>query len=308
MSDFKLHILGCGSASPSKRHNPSCQVVDYRGTLMMIDCGEGSQIQMRRMGLSFARLRHIFISHLHGDHFLGLPGLLASMSLHDMAGDVHVYIFKEGADLLRRTMEVTMHAPACNIVIHEIRRERAVLLDTPALTVESFPLYHSGAAVGFIIKEKPKQPHLRGDMLEYHQVPTYRRAALKLGEDFVKPDGTVVPNAVFTLPPGPSLSYAYCSDTVASPRVAEAVRGVTTLYHEATYGDDKTRQAHDRGHSTARQAAEVAKAAGAGRLVIGHFSQSYRTDDELLAQAREVFPNTIAANEGMTIDLTTTAI
>ena len=308
MSDFNLHILGCGSASPSLRHHPACQVVEYRGTLMMIDCGEGSQLQMRRMGLSFSRLRHIFISHLHGDHLFGLPGLLSTMSMAQVTGDVHVYIFPQGAELVRRCLDVSMHASGMNVVWHELRRERATLLETSALTVECFPLFHYVPAVGFAVREKAKLPHLNGAMLEHHGVPQYMRAAIKAGADYARPDGVTVPNAALTLPPSPAYSYAYCSDTLADARVAASVAGVTTLYHEATYGDDRASMARPRGHSTARQAAEIARQAGAGRLVIGHFSHAYRDEEALTAQAREVFPRTMAAAEGMTIDLTSTEI
>lgn len=304
MSDFKVTILGCGSARPSLRHNPSSQVVQYGRNMFMIDCGEGTQVQMRRYKIPVGRVRHIFISHLHGDHFLGLPGLLSTMSLTDIDGQVHVYCFPEGIELLKHILEVTTHHTPLSVVFHPLSssaRER--IYEDENLVVESFPLYHYVASVGFLFREKPRRRPLRGDMLDFYNVPLYRRAAIKEGEDFVQPDGTVVPNSLLSLDPPSPRSYAYCSDTMRDTRVAEAVRGATVLYHEATYADDKTRQARDRGHSTARQAAEIALMAKVPTLVIGHYSQAYRDETLLLEQAREVFPNTLAAREGLTFDI-----
>lgn len=304
MSDFNVTILGCGSARPSLRHHPSSQVVQYGRNVFMIDCGEGSQMQMQRYKLPVGRLRHIFISHLHGDHFFGLPGLLSTLSLRDGESTVHVYCFAEGIDLLRRTLSLTSHNSGANIAYHALTPgAKETLYEDDALTIESFPLYHYTPAAGFIFREKPRSRRLIGDMLEYHQVPLYRRAAIKAGEDYVRDDGTVVPNDVLSMPPAEPRSYAYCSDTMRDTRVADAVRGVRTLYHEATYGDDKAALARERGHSTSRQAAEIAKMAGAGRLVIGHYSQSYHDITPLLVQAWETFPNTLGADEGMVIDL-----
>ncbi len=304
MPEFSIHILGCGSATPSLRHLPSCQVIDYRGALMMVDCGEGAQLSMRRRRIPFARLRHVFVSHLHGDHFLGLPGLLATLSLQDKSGDLHVHVFEEGAELLRHFMRVSTGEPTYEIV-YDILRDDAphTVLDTKALTVTSFPLHHRVPCVGFRFDEKPKPRHMRGDMAAYFGIPVSDIPAIKDGADWVRPGGEVIANGRLTLPPSPSRSYAYCSDTVYHPDTVEAVRGCDVLYHEATYADDKAALACQRGHSTARQAAMVARDAGVGQLVLGHYSKSYNNEDTLLAQAREIFPNTVAATEGMSIDM-----
>lgn len=303
MSKFSVNILGCGSATPSMRHLPSAQVVDFRDTLYMVDCGECAQLQMRRMRLRFSHLRHIFISHLHGDHFLGLPGLLSTLSLHECTGEVHVYMFAEGIELMRRMMKMLVHEPTVRIIYHEVDPAGGVVLDTDALTVEAFPLYHRVRCVGYIFREKPRPRPLRADMLEFFGVPVRERAAIKAGADFVTPDGRVIENARLTTDPGPSLSYAYCSDTVFDPRVAAAIAGVSTIYHEATYTDEFEALAAPRGHSTARQAGKTAAAAGARKLILGHFSKKYQDENTHLAQAREEFPNTIVAAEGMKIDI-----
>lgn len=304
MSEFTVQYLGCGSATPSLRHMPSCQVVDYRNSLMMIDCGEGAQLTMRRMRIHFARLRHVFVSHLHGDHFLGLPGLLSTLSLQDKGGDLHVHIFEQGEELLRHFMQVTTGEPAFDIIYDRLYADAPhVVLDTKALIVTSFPLHHRVPCVGFRFDEKPKARHLRGDMAAFFDIPISDIPAIKEGADWTAPDGRVIENERLTLPPSSSCSYAYCSDTIYHRDTVEAVRGVDVLYHEATYADDKENRARLHGHSTARQAAMVARDAGVGCLVLGHYSKSYTNEDALLVEAREIFPNTMAATEGLSIDI-----
>lgn len=303
MADFKVNILGCGSATPSLRHNPSCQVVDYRDKLMMIDCGEGSQLAMRKMKLKYSRLNNIFISHLHGDHCLGLPGLLSTMALHDIEGTVTVHTFEEGAEIFQRTIDFFCRERPYELKFNIIKPERAVVYEDKSLIVETFPLYHRVPCVGYIFREKPKLRHLNREMIDFYNVPIAMRHAVKEGEDFVLPDGTVVANERLTTPAQPSLSYAYCSDTVYNPLVAEAVKGCDVIYHEATYDDSKIEKAAQRGHSTAGQAAQIAVAAEAKRLIIGHYSKSYLDESVLLNDAARIFPNTIAATEGMTIDI-----
>lgn len=305
MAKFQINILGCGSATPSARHQPSCQVVDFRDKLFMIDCGEGAQSWFRRMGLKFSRLGHIFISHLHGDHVFGLPGLLSTMSLHDVRGTVTIHIFKEGADLLKSWMDFFNRQSSFEIIYDIIEPgERRVIYEDSGLTVETFPLYHRIPCTGFIFREKPKARHLRGDMVKFLGIPVSLLADIKNGADYVKPDGTVIPNDRLTTPPDPNVSYAYCSDTMYDKRVARDVAGVDTIYHEATYHSSLETTAQERGHSTALQAAMTARDAGVSRLIIGHFSKRYVNGEQpLLEEAVAVFPTTILANEGLRIDL-----
>lgn len=300
---MKIHILGCGSATPSLKHMPSCQVVEHNTHLYMIDCGEGAQLGMRKAGLKFSRLCCIFISHLHGDHVLGLPGLLSTLALHDFNGTVHVYMQQKGIDVIKACLDTFSHEPQYTLVFHPIGIEQAVIYEDDALTVETFPMPHTTPAVGFIFREKQKPRPLRGDMLEYYNVPIRERAAIKEDADFVDADGKVIPNKWLTTDPAPARSYAYASDTMKSQAVTRAVSGVDTLFHEATYADDKASVARDRGHSTARQAGQCAAAANVGKLVIGHFSKQYAADESvLLNQAREEFANTTLAREGLTFD------
>lgn len=305
MAQFQINYLGCGSATPTLRHLPSCQVIDFRNNLMMVDCGEGAQLSMRRARLKYSRLSHIFLSHLHGDHCLGLPGLLSTLALTGKeGGTITIHTFKEGAVIFRRMMDFF-----CRETPFEIRYNIIapgtddVIWESDALEVRAFPLIHRVPSTGFIFREKPKLRHIIGDAVAFHQVPVREMQSIKAGADFVKPDGTVIANERLTRPADPSVSYAYCSDTVFSEAVARAVEGVDVLYHEATYLDAEREKAHMRFHSTAAEAARVAQLAGVKRLVLGHFSKQYADEEGHLAEARAIFPDTVAAYEGMRIDL-----
>lgn len=306
MSQFQVNYLGCGSASPTLRHLPSCQVVDFRNNLFMVDCGECAQLSMRRQKLKYSRLGHIFLSHLHGDHCLGLPGLISTLALTGGrdGGTLTIHTFKEGAEMFRRMFDFFCHMPPFDIVFDIIDPQaRMTLIDNDAITVKSFPLYHRVPCVGFIFEEKPKLRHLNGEMVRFYNVPIAKYLDIKNGADFITDDGTVVPNERLTTPADESTSYAYCSDTLFNPKVAKSVEGVHTIYHEATYCDDQIDKAKARFHSTASQAAKIAEMAGAKRLVLGHFSKSYHDEQRHLSEARSIFPDTIIANEGMVLDL-----
>lgn len=282
---------------------PACQVIDFRDRLFMIDCGEGAQLQMMKQHLKFSRLSHIFISHLHGDHFLGLPGLLSTLALHEKGGTLTIHTFAEGARILREIMAVFCRETSFEICYNIITPERAVIYEDHALTVETFPLYHRVPCVGFKFSEKPKPRHLLGDMIRFFNIPVSRLEDIRQGADYVTPDGAVITNDRLTMPADPAVSYAYCSDTMYNPAVADDVRGVDVLYHESTYADDFAEKAAPRGHSTAREAGRIAAAAGVGRLVLGHYSKAYDSDEPFLRDASEEFPNVIAAREGLKIDL-----
>lgn len=305
MSYFNVTILGCGSATPTMRHMPSCQAVHYRNKLMLVDCGEGAQLQMRRYGLSFAKVSDIFISHLHGDHFLGLPGLLSTMALHDVEGTVTVHTFTEGADILRRMMNIFCRDRSYNLEFDIVDpSHESVVFEDNNLMVTAFPLYHRVPCVGYRFDEKPKRRHINPAAIEFYKVPHYILNDLKDGADLVLPDGTIIDNNRLTTDADPQMSYAYCSDTAYNPAVAEAVKGVSVLYHEATYGDEGAAKAGPRGHSTAREAGRIAAAAGASTLVLGHYSKTIQDESVLVNEAAEEFSgNIIAGKEGLVIDL-----
>ena len=285
------------------RHQPSCQVLNVRDNMMMIDCGEGAQLAVRKMKLKLMRLNHIFISHLHGDHCFGLTGLVSTMALLNRTGSLTIHTFKDGADLFGQMLDYFCRERPFEVRYNIIDTHKRVIWEDNAMTVTTIPLVHRVPAVGFIFREKPKQRHIIGEEVKRLGVPHYAMNALRQGEDWVTPEGIVVPNGQLTTPPDAAISYAYCSDTKFSRRVIRNVEGVDWLYHEATYDDSLRVKAHKRYHSTALEAATVARDAGVKQLIIGHFSKRYLDETPLLDEARTIFPATRLANEGLTIDL-----
>ena len=301
MNDFLIHTLGCGSAKPSLRHLPSCTVVEHRGSLYMIDCGEGAQLSFMKQRLSFSKLRHIFITHMHGDHVLGLPGLVSTMALINNGGELTIHTFDDGARQLKNMIEYFCRDTPFKLNFNIIRPEEQQILETKALTIRTIPLNHRIPTVGYIFEEKPKQRHINPEMTKFHEVPVAMMKRIKEGEDFIKPDGRVIPNVMLTTDADPSLSYAHISDTAYMPEIAEKIGPVDLLFHETTYLEDRLADAMERGHSTARQAAMIARDSGAKCLLTGHYSSRYPEDAPFLSEARSVFPNVILNREGLKI-------
>ena len=298
MEPFEVHILGCGSALPTTRHNATSQIVRICNKQFMIDCGEGTQLQMRRSHIHFSFVNHIFISHLHGDHCFGLIGLISTFGLLGRTAPLHIY-----ADpLLQRLMQPQLNF-FCNglkypLHFHDIdATKQAVIYEDKSITVETIPLQHRIPCCGFLFKEKPKKRHLIASMIEYYNIPIHLRAGIKEGNDYTTTDGTIIPNSRLTTDADPSRSYAFCSDTLPCPGIAEQIKEVNLLYHEATFAEAEESRAKETFHSTARQAAQIAKAANVKQLVIGHFSSRYKDDEPLLKEAKEVFPATSLADE-----------
>lgn len=270
----------------------------------MVDCGEGAQRTFQQQHLSFSRLGHIFLTHLHGDHVLGLPGLIGTLALSSVGGSLTIHTFEEGKRILSDIFDFFCNDDKLDVRFNVIPHNREVtVFETDSLLVRSIPLRHRVPCVGYVFEEKPLQPHIVRDMCDFHGVPLVKLREIKAGADFVKPDGTVVPNAVLTRPARPPRSYGHISDTVYMPDLAEKIRGVDLLFHETTYLDSEADKAAPRGHSTARQAAMVARDAGAGRLLTGHYSSRY-TDDSLFGkEAAEIFPNVTVGTEGLRLEL-----
>lgn len=299
-----LDILGCGSATPSLRHLPACQVLGYRNRLMMIDCGEGAQLSMRRQGLPFARLTDIFISHLHGDHCFGLPGLLSTFDLLGRTATLHIHAPKELGRFLETLSDSFLQNLGYPLAFHPVDpTQHALIHDDRSVSVHSLPLRHRVPCCGFLFKEKQSLPHIRRDMIDFYRIPICEINRIKAGADWTLPDGTVVPNCRLTSPAAPARSYAYCSDTVYLPQLAPYINKVDLLFHEATFADEHAARARETFHTTARQAATLARDCAAGRLCIGHFSARYEDENRLLQEAQALFPNTVLAAEGQTLAL-----
>ena len=303
MSTFKIHTLGCGSAKPTLRHQPSSTVINHRENLFMIDCGEGAQLAFQKHHLKFSRLGHIFLTHLHGDHVLGLPGLVSTLGLGNAGGRLTIHTFAEGKKILQKIFYYFAGDLPFEVNFNIIEPEEAVIFENNALTVRTIPLHHRVPTVGFVFEEKEKPRHIRRDMIDFHQVSVARIRDIKSGADYVKPDGTVIPNHILTSDPTPSLSYAHISDTAYFPELAEKIGHVDLLFHETTYTELHASEAAPRGHSTARQAAMVARDAGAKALLTGHYSSRYTDDNLFLEEARKIFPNVILNHEGLVVPL-----
>lgn len=303
MSEFSIHTLGCGSAKPTLRHQPSCTVVDHHDTPYMIDCGEGAQKAFQRQRLKFSRLRHIFLTHLHGDHVLGLPGLISTLALGGTGGKLTIHTFAEGEKILRKIFDFFAHELSYDLEFNIIKPQDKIILETSSLVIRTVKLNHRVPAVGYIFEEKPKPRHILREMIDFHKVPVSQIRNIKEGADFIKPDGSVIPNKMLTTDASPSFSYAHISDTAYIPELAEKIGPVDLLFHETTYLDNNLKEAVQRFHSTARQAAQVAKDSGAKFLLTGHYSSRYKDDSEFQKEAETIFPNVILNKEGLVTDI-----
>ena len=305
MEKFEVHILGCGSALPTMRHFPTSQVVNLRDKLFMIDCAEGTQLQYRKAGLSFSRLGSIFISHLHGDHCFGLVGLISTFGLLGRIAPLHIYSPCDDLErLLRPQLDYFCRDMPFPVVFHGFSPHvPEVVYDDRTVSISTLPLKHRVPCCGFLFSEKPKQPHIRRDMIDFLHIPLHAIGRIKAGEGWTDADGRFWHHDQLTFPPEPPRRYAYCSDTMPVEANLPLLQGVDVMFHEATFASDALARARQTGHSTARQAAEMARGAAARRLVIGHFSSRYDDDTLLLREAEEVFPEVVLAYEGLKIEV-----
>lgn len=304
MEPFKIHILGCGSALPTLKHNASSQLIEMRGKCFMVDCGEGAQMQFRRSHIHFSKLNAIFISHMHGDHCFGLMGLLSTLGMLGRTSKLRIYAPKDYEPLFRQQVEFFMQTMEYEMEMIPVDTEKQqVIYEDHSLTVETVPLQHRVPCCGFIFREKPTLPHIRRDMIDYYGIPVSQINNIKNGADWTNEDGDVIPNARLVQPADTPRSYAYCSDTRFMPALKEQVKGVTVLYHESTYTSEQEDRAKIYYHSTARQAATIAAGAGVGTLLLGHYSARYNDEQVLLEEAKAVFPNSILTQEGMVFDV-----
>ena len=304
MEKFELHILGCGSALPTTRHFATSQVVNLREKLFMIDCGEGAQMQLRKSRLKFSRLNHVFISHLHGDHCFGLLGLISTFGLLGRTAELHIHSPKGMEELFAPMLDFFCKDMRYKVTFHEFETQQPVVVyEDRSMTVTTIPLRHRIPCCGFLFEEKQCPNHIIREMIDFYQVPVYEWNRIKNGEDFVTPEGDVIPNSRLTRPSDPPRKYAYCSDTIYLKKIAEQIRGVDLLFHEATFAQSEKARAKATFHTTAAQAAQLALDAQVKRLVIGHFSARYEEEQVLLKEAASVFPQTVLAKENLCITL-----
>lgn len=304
MEPFKVHILGCGSALPTLQHNASSQIVELREKLFMIDCGEGTQIQLRRSRIHFSKIIAVFISHLHGDHCFGLPGMISTFGMTGRTAPLHIYAPAAFEPILEQTLSFFCQGLEFKVVFHAVdTTQNKVVYEDRSLTVETIPLQHRIDCCGYLFREKPILPHIRRDMIDFYKIPISQINNIKAGADWVTPEGEVIANSRLTTPAEPARSYAYCSDTRYIKTLHKLVKGVSTLYHESTYSAEDAERARLYWHSTSQDAAKVARDASVGKLLLGHFSARYNNESQLLEEAKEIFPNSYLTCEGATFDI-----
>lgn len=301
---FELLILGSSSASPTSDRNASAQLLNIAERFFLIDCGESTQIQLRRYKAKFQAIDHIFISHLHGDHFFGLPGLLGSMHLLGRKQALNIYCpreLKPIMDAIHQASQTRLNF-SLNWKFTE-DKQMDLLFEDNKVEVYSFPLRHRIHSTGFLFREKPLPRKIDKEKLQRLNISVADIHALRAGMDVVNEEGELIRNADATLDPPKERSFAYCSDTIYDPGIVKFIKGTDLLYHESTFLEDHAERAKKTFHSTAKQAAEIAKAAEAGQLLLGHFSARYRELEGFIAEASEVFKNCDLAVDGKKIKI-----
>lgn len=298
---MKLTILGCHSATPTASTHPTAQILEIKGHLFLIDCGEGTQMQLRKYRIKFSRIRHIFISHLHGDHFFGLPGLISTFLLLGREAELHIYGpkgIKQAILLLLKLGKAYTNYP---LYFHELEENSPQLIfEDDKVSVETIPLRHRVYTNGFLFKEKLDDRKLDVEAARRLNVDLSYYNKIKQGFDVVNKDGKLILNKEITFNPPASKSYAFCSDTEYNPEMVPQITGVTALYHESTFLEEHYHLCEKTKHSTAKEAAVIARKAQAGTLILGHYSGRYGNLELFKNEAQEVFENVELAEDGKT--------
>jgi ribonuclease Z len=297
---FSVTVLGSSSALPTSQRFPSAHVLNAHERLFLVDCAEGTQIQLRRFKQKLSRIDNIFISHLHGDHVLGLVGLLSTLNLLGRKSKLTVFAHAPLQPILKQNLDFFINDIQFTVEFRALDTKRQkIIFNDDKISVESIPLKHRIPSNGFIFREAPKLANIHKEMVAKYNISLADIIKIKEGADFITQEGALITNKELTFTAHPPSSYAYCSDTKFFEGLAEMVQGVDLLYHEATFGNDMAKMAKATGHSTAAQAATIAKLAGVKKLIIGHFSSRYKDITPLLNEAREIFPETYAADDGL---------
>ena len=301
---FTITILGSNSALPASGRYPTSQLVNISEHYFLVDCGEGTQMQLRKSRMRFNGINHIFISHLHGDHCFGLIGLISTYSLLGRKADLHIYAHSDLEKMYAPQIQYFCKELTYRIVFHNISPQiNEVIYEDKHITVSTIPLNHRIPTCGFLFREKEKLRHLRKDMIDFYQIPISRLKNIKAGEDFITDDGNVVPNHRLTTPANRARSYAFCSDTGYSEAIVPIIKDIDLLYHESTFLSDLADMAKKTFHSTAGDAAKIAAKAAVKKLIIGHFSSRYYDLSLFEKEAKQYFPDVELAVEGKTFEI-----
>lgn len=300
---MKLTILGCYAATPRTLTNPTSQVLEIRNRMFLIDCAEGTQVQLRKNKLKFSKINHIFISHLHGDHFYGLIGLLSTFMLFNRQTDLHVYGPKGIKEIILLQLRLSESFTGYNLYFHELAsKESEVIFEDEKVIVKTIPLKHRVYTNGFLFQEKPKERKLNVEAVERYNIDTVYYRKIKYGGDITLEDGTVIPNAELTFDPEPVKTYAYCSDTMYDESIVPLIQNADVLYHETTFLESEADKAAKTMHSTAKEAAAIAKLAQVKQLLLGHYSTRYSSIELFREEAETVFPKVLLADDGKVFD------
>jgi ribonuclease Z len=300
---MKLTLLGCYAATPRTITNPTAQVLEIRNRMFLIDCGEGTQVQLRKNKLKFTKINHIFISHLHGDHMYGLVGLISTFMLLNRQTDLHVYGPKGIKEIILLQLRYSNSFTGYNLYFHELEsKESEVIFEDDKVIVKTIPLQHRIYTNGFLFQEKPKERRLNIEAVEEYQIDKAYYRKIKYGGDITLDNGQIIPNTELSFDPEPTKSYAFCSDTVYNEAIVSLIQNADVLYHEATFLESEADKAEKTMHSTAKQAATIAKLANVKHLVLGHYSTRYSNIGLFKQEAETIFSNVLLGDDGKVFD------
>lgn len=303
MKTFALTVLGTSSAVPTSERYTSAHVLNVCEHFYLFDCGEATQIRLRKERIPLSKINHIFISHLHGDHFFGLFGLISSYQLHGRKNDLHIYTYPELEHIIHTVIENNDFLPF-KIYYHPLPyKANEIILEDKQVVITAFPLKHRVPVCGFAVEEQKVLLNVKKEKVKELNLTIKEIIKIKNGEDYIHPKGYLIPNSEITYPPIPTRKYVYCSDTLYDENIIETIKNADLLYHEATFGEEHKERAFITGHSTAKQAATIAKKANVKKLLIGHYSVRYKDLNVLLEEAKTVFPETYLAQEGLKIEI-----
>lgn len=297
---LRLTILGCHSATPRVNANPTAQLLEIKNHSFLIDCGEGTQVQLRKYNVKFSKIKHIFISHLHGDHFYGLIGLISTFTLLNHETELHIYAPKGLKEIITLQLKISNSWTKYPILFHELSSKKSELIfEDKKVEVHTIPLNHRIYTNGFLFKEKLGERKLNMNAInKYSEIKICDYQNLKIGRDFILENGTILQNKMLTLNPSKPLSYAFCSDTSYYPEIIPIIKNVNCLYHETTFLEDRADLATKTKHATALQAATIAKQANVKELIIGHYSGRYKNIEDFKTESKKIFENTQLAETG----------
>lgn len=300
---MKLTLLGCYAATPRTITNPTSQVLEIRNRMFLIDCGEGTQVQLRKNKLKFSKINHIFISHLHGDHMYGLVGLISTFMLLNRQTDLHVYGPKGIKEIILLQLRYSNSFTGYNLYFHELEsKESEVIFEDDKVIVKTIPLQHRIYTNGFLFQEKPKERKLNVAAVEEYQIDKAYYRKIKYGGNITLDNGQIIPNAELSFDPEPTKSYAFCSDTIYNEAIVPLIQNADVLYHEATFLESEADKAEKTMHSTAKQAATIAKLAKVKHLVLGHYSTRYSSIELFQQEAETIFPSVLLGDDGKVFD------